>query len=189
MEPSVNDTPTVLLDENLLECIHHNQQQGKNKNNSNSRKFGSTKRREEKRREWRIVFVSFTSAIVLHSNPMFVSEEAKSILGMAIWNDTLFLSSLNVMDYSMLVGVDEENNELIVGVIGMYLFQFILCFFLFLFVCVGLVAQLVARLIRIEKVLGSTPGESTLFWPNFFEGSLKISFVYCMMKEECLGIG
>jgi hypothetical protein len=78
-------------------------------------------------------FVSFTYPTVLHSNPMFVSEEAKSTLGMTIWNDTLFLSSLNVMDYSLLVGVDEENNELVVGIIGKILFSPIL-FFLFFFV-------------------------------------------------------
>jgi 1-phosphatidylinositol-3-phosphate 5-kinase len=54
---------------------------------------------------------------LLHSNPVFVNEEAKSSLGMTIWNDTLFLSSLNVMDYSLVVGVDEEHNELVVGVI------------------------------------------------------------------------
>jgi 1-phosphatidylinositol-3-phosphate 5-kinase len=57
---------------------------------------------------------------VLHSNPVFVNEEAKSSLGMTIWNDTLFLSSLNVMDYSLVVGMDEEHNELVVGVIGAF---------------------------------------------------------------------
>jgi 1-phosphatidylinositol-3-phosphate 5-kinase len=31
--------------------------------------------------------------------------------------DILFLSIINVLDYSILVGVDEENMELVVGVI------------------------------------------------------------------------
>lgn len=31
--------------------------------------------------------------------------------------DTLFLSMINVLDYSILVGLDEEKNELVVGII------------------------------------------------------------------------
>ena len=38
-------------------------------------------------------------------------------MGISIWNDSLFLSSLNVMDYSILVGIDEENGSLVVGII------------------------------------------------------------------------
>lgn len=36
---------------------------------------------------------------------------------MSILNDTLFLSIINVLDYSILVGIDEEKNELVVGII------------------------------------------------------------------------
>ena len=32
-------------------------------------------------------------------------------------NDTLFLSIINVVDYSILVGMDEDKNELVVGII------------------------------------------------------------------------
>jgi len=42
----------------------------------------------------------------------------KALLTMAIYNDTLFLSSLNVMDYSLLVGFDSSKNEIVVGIIG-----------------------------------------------------------------------
>jgi 1-phosphatidylinositol-3-phosphate 5-kinase len=35
----------------------------------------------------------------------------------AYLNDTLFLSLINVVDYSILVGVDEENRQLVVGII------------------------------------------------------------------------
>jgi 1-phosphatidylinositol-3-phosphate 5-kinase len=31
--------------------------------------------------------------------------------------DTLFLSIINVLDYSILVGIDEDTNELVVGII------------------------------------------------------------------------
>lgn len=48
---------------------------------------------------------------------MCVDIESKSQLGMAVWNDSLFLAALNVMDYSLLVGVDEQNNVLVCGVI------------------------------------------------------------------------
>jgi hypothetical protein len=36
----------------------------------------------------------------------------------AITSDTSFLSSLLVMDYSLLVGIDEDNRKLVIGIIG-----------------------------------------------------------------------
>lgn len=44
----------------------------------------------------------------------YFSPEAISLLGQ---QDTLFLSLINVLDYSILVGVDDESNELVVGII------------------------------------------------------------------------
>ncbi|OMO70539.1 Zinc finger, FYVE-type [Corchorus capsularis] len=49
--------------------------------------------------------------------PIFVSNKAKRLLERAVWNDTAFLASSDVMDYSLLVGVDEEKHELVVGII------------------------------------------------------------------------
>jgi 1-phosphatidylinositol-3-phosphate 5-kinase len=49
---------------------------------------------------------------------MYVDIESKSQLGMAVWNDSLFLAALNVMDYSLLVGVDESTGQLVCGIIG-----------------------------------------------------------------------
>nr|CAB3453345.1 unnamed protein product [Digitaria exilis] len=53
----------------------------------------------------------------LHTKPMFLGSKAKRKLERAIWNDTSFLASLDVMDYSLLVGIDEEKKELVVGII------------------------------------------------------------------------
>ena len=54
----------------------------------------------------------------------------------AVMNDTLFLSIVNVVDYSILVGFDEEKQELVVGIID-YMRQVNLflnfCFFFHLF--------------------------------------------------------
>lgn len=62
-------------------------------------------------------------------------QHSKQILRTAIWNDStsdyrvrdaythlsillaLFLAGLNVMDYSLVVGVDVDNKELVVGVV------------------------------------------------------------------------
>ncbi|KAJ3356052.1 1-phosphatidylinositol-3-phosphate 5-kinase [Entophlyctis luteolus] len=50
--------------------------------------------------------------------PLFIREYSKRILRSSVWNDTLFLYKMNVMDYSLLVGIDEENKELVVGIVG-----------------------------------------------------------------------
>nr|GMC50053.1 1-phosphatidylinositol-3-phosphate 5-kinase FAB1B [Ipomoea batatas] len=51
------------------------------------------------------------------TNPIYVESKAKRLLERAIWNDTAFLASVNVMEYSLLVGLDDEKHELVVGVI------------------------------------------------------------------------
>lgn len=51
------------------------------------------------------------------TSPIFVGNKAKRLLERAVWNDTSFLQSIDVMDYSLLVGVDEERHELVLGII------------------------------------------------------------------------
>ncbi|CAA3031320.1 1-phosphatidylinositol-3-phosphate 5-kinase FAB1C [Olea europaea subsp. europaea] len=53
----------------------------------------------------------------LRTKPIFLGSKAKRSLERAVWNDTSFLASVDVMDYSLLVGVDEERKELVVGII------------------------------------------------------------------------
>lgn len=53
----------------------------------------------------------------LRTNPIFLGGKAKRNLERAVWNDTSFLASVDVMDYSLLVGVDEERKELVMGII------------------------------------------------------------------------
>ena len=43
---------------------------------------------------------------------------SKTIIRESIRNDTRFLAESNVMDYSLLVGVDDQNKELVVGIVG-----------------------------------------------------------------------
>ena len=52
-----------------------------------------------------------------HGRPMPMHDRAKEVFHMSILNDTLFLSIINVLDYSILVGIDEEKMELVVGII------------------------------------------------------------------------
>ncbi len=53
-----------------------------------------------------------------HQNPFFVREHSKRTLRAALWNDSLFLADMNVMDYSLVVGIDSVRGKLIVGIIG-----------------------------------------------------------------------
>ncbi|KAI4357676.1 hypothetical protein L6164_001610 [Bauhinia variegata] len=53
----------------------------------------------------------------LRTKPIFLGSKAKRSLERAVWNDTSFLASVDVMDYSLLVGVDDEKKELVLGII------------------------------------------------------------------------
>ncbi|KAG1106736.1 hypothetical protein G6F42_016630 [Rhizopus arrhizus] len=46
-----------------------------------------------------------------------VHEQSKSTMELAIINDTDFLSRCNIMDYSLLVGIDQNNSEMTVGIV------------------------------------------------------------------------
>jgi 1-phosphatidylinositol-3-phosphate 5-kinase len=53
----------------------------------------------------------------IYQSPLFVREHSKKLLKASVWNDTLFLARQNVMDYSLMVAVDEKRKELVVGII------------------------------------------------------------------------
>ncbi|KAG0494355.1 hypothetical protein HPP92_005349 [Vanilla planifolia] len=56
-------------------------------------------------------------------SPIYVGGRTKHLLQRAIWNDTSFLNGINVMDYSLLVGVDKQQRQLVFGIID-YLRQY-----------------------------------------------------------------
>lgn len=92
MQPSSSKPDQVLLDENLVQSKH---------------------------------ILCFTSSdspadpsIDAYKAPFYIREHAKRILRGALWNDSQFLEELNVMDYSLLVAVDDTTNEIVVGIVG-----------------------------------------------------------------------
>lgn len=50
-------------------------------------------------------------------SPLYILPHSKAVLTAAISSDTEFLSSNCVMDYSLLVGLDSESKELVLGII------------------------------------------------------------------------
>ncbi|SNX81918.1 probable FAB1 - phosphatidylinositol 3-phosphate 5-kinase [Melanopsichium pennsylvanicum] len=52
-----------------------------------------------------------------HLNPIFIREHSKKLLRASLYNDSLFLADMNVMDYSLMVGVDRTTKQLVVGII------------------------------------------------------------------------
>uniref|UniRef100_V5GKN1 1-phosphatidylinositol-3-phosphate 5-kinase n=1 Tax=Kalmanozyma brasiliensis (strain GHG001) TaxID=1365824 RepID=V5GKN1_KALBG len=52
-----------------------------------------------------------------HLNPIFIREHSKKLLRVSLYNDSLFLADMNVMDYSLMVGVDRQSKQLVVGII------------------------------------------------------------------------
>ncbi|AQZ11038.1 FAB1 (YFR019W) [Zygosaccharomyces parabailii] len=53
----------------------------------------------------------------IYESPIHVREYDKKLLRASLWNDTLFLAKINVMDYSLVVGIDNKGHTLAVGII------------------------------------------------------------------------
>ncbi|KAH7313462.1 hypothetical protein B0I35DRAFT_273731 [Stachybotrys elegans] len=53
----------------------------------------------------------------ISNSPLFAREHSKKLLRASVWNDTLFLARQDVMDYSLMIGVDSARKELVVGII------------------------------------------------------------------------
>lgn len=62
-------------------------------------------------------------------SPLYILPHSKTVLTAAIQNDTEFLSAQSVMDYSLLVGLDTERKELVLGIIGTNVKKTISCSF------------------------------------------------------------
>ena len=54
---------------------------------------------------------------IIYEKPIFVREHTSKLLQSSVWNDTLFLSKQNVMDYSLMAGFDESRSEIVIGII------------------------------------------------------------------------
>ncbi|KAL4251514.1 1-phosphatidylinositol-3-phosphate 5-kinase [Abortiporus biennis] len=52
-----------------------------------------------------------------HLAPFYLREHSKRVLRGSLYNDSKFLADINVMDYSLVVGVDSAKNELVVGIV------------------------------------------------------------------------
>lgn len=59
------------------------------------------------------------------SKPLYVLSHSKLVLRDAILRDALFLESNSVMDYSLLVGLDNKQNVLVLGIIGEAIVPFV----------------------------------------------------------------
>ncbi|KAI0799039.1 hypothetical protein GGR55DRAFT_671067 [Xylaria sp. FL0064] len=53
----------------------------------------------------------------IYESPLFTREHSKKLLRASVFNDTLFLARQDVMDYSLMIAVDEVRKELVVGII------------------------------------------------------------------------
>ncbi|KAJ5103245.1 hypothetical protein N7532_003774 [Penicillium argentinense] len=80
------------------------------KGSMRNRKVQSTGERDE-------VLLDENMVEFIYETPLFTREHAKKLLGQSVWNDTLFLSRQDVMDYSLMIAIDEKRSELVVGII------------------------------------------------------------------------
>ncbi|PYI05768.1 1-phosphatidylinositol-3-phosphate 5-kinase [Aspergillus sclerotiicarbonarius CBS 121057] len=80
------------------------------KGSMRNRKVQSTGERNE-------VLLDENMVDFIYETPLFAREHSKKLLSQSVWNDTLFLGRQNVMDYSLMIAIDESRSELVVGVI------------------------------------------------------------------------
>lgn len=80
------------------------------KGSMRNRKIQSTGERDE-------VLLDENLVDIIFEQPIFVREQTKRLLTSAVYNDTLFLSKQNVMDYSLMAGFDDPSLQIIVGII------------------------------------------------------------------------
>jgi 1-phosphatidylinositol-3-phosphate 5-kinase len=80
------------------------------KGSMRNRKVQSTGERDE-------VLLDENMVDFIYETPLFTREHSKKLLSQSVWNDTLFLGRQNVMDYSLMIAIDEPRQELVVGII------------------------------------------------------------------------
>nr|CAB3264883.1 1-phosphatidylinositol 3-phosphate 5-kinase-like [Phallusia mammillata] len=54
---------------------------------------------------------------IMRDHPLYIHEHTKLLIKKAITDDAHFLSSHEIIDYSLLVGIDEDRKEIVVGII------------------------------------------------------------------------
>ncbi|XP_064646018.1 1-phosphatidylinositol 3-phosphate 5-kinase-like isoform X3 [Lineus longissimus] len=69
------------------------------------------------KREEDLVLLDENLLKLIVDSPLYIRPHSKTVLTLAITNDTQFLSSHLVMDYSLLVGLDSAKKELVIGII------------------------------------------------------------------------
>lgn len=80
------------------------------KGSMRNRKIQSTGERNE-------VLLDENMVEFIYESPLFAREHSKKLLRSSVHNDTLFLARQNVMDYSLMLAIDEKRKELVVGII------------------------------------------------------------------------
>jgi 1-phosphatidylinositol-3-phosphate 5-kinase len=80
------------------------------KGSMRNRRIESTGERDE-------VLLDENLVDIIFEKPIFVREHTLKQLKASVWNDTLFLSKQDVMDYSLMAGFEDEKKDIIVGII------------------------------------------------------------------------
>ncbi|XP_044581623.1 putative 1-phosphatidylinositol 3-phosphate 5-kinase isoform X2 [Cotesia glomerata] len=72
---------------------------------------------EEADQEGELVLLDENLLNMSCDSPLYIRPHSKSVLNKAIEQDTKFLADNSVMDYSLLVGLEPESNQLVLGII------------------------------------------------------------------------
>lgn len=103
----------IKLDLLVMENLFYDRSPGKIfdlKGSMRNRKIQSTGEQNE-------VLLDENMVEYIYESPLFAREHSKKLLRASVWNDTLFLARQNVMDYSLMIAIEDERKELVVGIV------------------------------------------------------------------------
>eukprot|EP01041_Mallomonas_annulata_P002649 gene2649-5200_t len=115
--PIPSSSPSPILDMSISNSTSMSMDMGRKTMIENMQTMASTSTSTGRDGKSLLVLLDENLMALTHGLPFPLRHKAKVFFQKAVLNDTLFLSIINVVDYSIIVGFDDVNHEIVVGII------------------------------------------------------------------------
>lgn len=126
---------------------------------------------------------------VSYDKPFYVREHTKKHLETALHNDSLFLASQKIMDYSLIVGVDRTSTELVVGIVGKFRRICFLCMWISLMLYTDFLRpytwdKRLETWVKETAYIGGGPREPTVLNPRIYKNRFREAMSRCKLCPQ-----